>query len=151
MLRNTQNGNSVFVFALLGGSVVLFAVALFLLLKLPAYRILDTAKADPKPGAIAESQPEVKAEPQPEAKVELKTEATTESQSEDEAVIQPEANTDVATLMNTKLGDLLLASLLKDPDSAGRIVAQAIIQAEASTNEEEVSRPEAELKPEAKP
>jgi len=37
----------------------------------------------------------------------------------------------MATLMNMTLGDLLLSSLLKDPENAGRVFAQAIIQASA--------------------
>ncbi len=90
------------------------------------------AKATPKPEAQTEPVPNVKAEPKPEAKVELK----------------PEANTDVATLMNTTLGDVLLAGLAKDPESVGRIVAAAITQAEAGIATTKV--PEADAKPDAK-
>ena len=66
----------------------------------------------------SESRPEAKAEPKPEAKAESKPEVKAE----------PEANTDVATLMNTTLGDVLLAGLAKDPENVGRIVAAAITQ-----------------------
>ena len=59
--------------------------------------------------------------------------------------------------MNTTLGDVLLAGLAKDPESVGRIVAQAINQAEtpiaAAKPPEAEPEPEAkaELKPEAEP
>ena len=50
--------------------------------------------------------------------------------------------------MNTTLGDVLLAGLAKDPESVGRIVAQAINQAETPIVAAKV--PEAEPEP-AKP
>jgi hypothetical protein len=86
----------------------------------------------------SDSKPETKATPKPEAKAEPKPEAKAE----------PEANTDVATLMNTTLGDVLLAGLAKDPESVGRIVAAAITQAEASIAI--TKAPEADAKPDAK-
>jgi hypothetical protein len=88
--------------------------------------------------ASSESRPEAKAEPKPEAKAESKPEVKAE----------PEANTDVATLMNTTLGDVLLAGLAKDPENVGRIVAAAITQAEASSVAANV--PKAHAKPDAK-
>jgi H+-transporting ATPase len=105
------------------------------------------AKAEPKPEAKAAPQPEAKAETKPDAKAEPKPEAKAAPKPEAKAGPQPdakpkpeaktgktepksEANTDVATLMNTTLGDVLLAGLAKDPESVGRIVAQAINQAE---------------------
>ncbi len=131
------------------------------------------AKAEPKPEARAAAQSEAKAGPQPEAKAGPKPEAKAVPKSETRAVPQakakaapkpeakaepkPEANTDVATLMNTTLGDVLLAGLAKDPESVGRIVAQAINQAEtpiaAAKPPEAEPEPEAkaELKPEAEP
>ncbi len=114
------------------------------------------AKAAPKPEAIAEPQPEAKAEPkpkakaapQPEAKAEPKPEAKAAPQPEAKAEPKPEANTNVATLMNTTLGDVLLAGLAKDPESVGRIVAQAINQAE--TPIAAAKAPEADANPDAK-
>ena len=88
------------------------------------------AKATPKPEAKAEPKPEAKAGPKPEAKAEPKPKAKAEPKPEAKA--ESEANTDVATLMNTTLGEVLLAGLAKDPESVGRIVAAAITQAEAS-------------------
>jgi hypothetical protein len=108
------------------------------------------AKATPKPEAKAEPtpKPEAKAEPtpKPEAKAEPKPEAKAKPKPEVKA--EPEANTDVATLMNTTLGDVLLAGLAKDPENVGRIVAAAITQAEASSVAANV--PEAHAKPAAK-
>jgi hypothetical protein len=47
--------------------------------------------------------------------------------------------------MNTTLGDVLLAGILKDPDSAGRIIAEAITHAE--TPVAAAKAPEAEAGP----
>ena len=58
--------------------------------------------------------------------------------------------------MNTTLGDVLLAGLAKDPESVGRLVAQAINQAEtpiaAAKAAEAKPQPKAQAqpKPEAK-
>jgi H+-transporting ATPase len=99
-------------------------------------------KATPKPEAKTEPEPEAKAEPKPEP--EVKAEPKPEAKAEP----KPEANTDVATLMNTTLGDVLLAGLAKDPENVGRIVAAAITQAEASSAATNV--PEAHARPDAK-
>jgi len=40
----------------------------------------------------------------------------------------------ITLLMSTPLGDLLLSALVKDPESAGRFVTQAILQAQASSS-----------------
>ena len=117
-----------------------YALAWFLVndrVKLLAYRIFDPVKAAPQPEVKAEPKPETKAAPQPEAKAEPKPEA--------KAAHKPETNTDVVTLMDTKLGDVLLAGLAKDPESVGRIVAQAIDQAE--TPIAAAKAPEADAKP----
>jgi H+-transporting ATPase len=114
-------------------------------------------KAAPQPEARAEPKSEIKAAPQPEAKAQPKTEAKAAPQPEAKAEPKPETNSDVATLMNTTLGDVLLAGLAKDPESVGRIVAQAINQAEtpiaAATAPEAEPKPgaKAELKPKAEP
>jgi hypothetical protein len=104
------------------------------------------AKAAPAAGAKAEPQPEAKAAPQPDAKAAPAAEAKAEPAPEAKAAPQPDAkaapaaeakaepepddNTDVAKLMNTTLGDVLLAGVLKDPQGAGRIIAEAITRAE---------------------
>ena len=120
------------------------------------------AKATPKPEAQTEPVPNVKAKPKPEAEVEPKPEAKAEPKAEAQTVPnvkaepkpeaevepKPEANTDVATLMNRTLGDVLLAGLAKDPENVGRIVATAITQAEAGIAT--TKAPEADAKPDAK-
>ena len=44
----------------------------------------------------------------------------------------PPANSNVATLIDTKLGDVLMAEILKDPGGVGRMIAKAVTEAEAS-------------------
>jgi H+-transporting ATPase len=109
-------------------------------------------KAAPQPEAKTAPQPEAKsdakAEPNPDAKAEPKVETKAAPQPEAKAEAKPEANTGVATLMDTKLGDVLLAGLAKDPESVGRIVAAAITQAEASIAA--TKAPEAEPQPDAR-
>ena len=113
-------------------------------------------KAEPQPEAKAEPQPGAKAEPQPEAKAGAKPEAKVESKPEAEP--KPQSNASTATLLNTSLGDLLVAGLVKDPEDAGRIIAAAITQAGASiapakAHEADVERQpiaDAEPKPDAK-
>ena len=122
--------------------------------KLLAYRVLDAtiaapkqlAKTEPKPEAKAAPQPEAKpdtevepksaakAEAKPEAKPDAKLDAKAEPPAETKATPQPkakaepelQANTGAATLLNTSLGDLLVAGLAKDPEDAGRVIAAAI-------------------------
>ena len=152
-----------------------YALAWFLVtdpVKLLAYRILDPAKAGPKLEAKAEAksevnakpevelEPEVQPEPQPAAKAtpeagprpEAKpepqpaAEAKPEVKAKPEAEPKPEAKPDVAALLNTTFGEILVAGLGKDPEDAGRLIAQGIIQTEARIAAAKV--PEAE--PEAK-
>jgi hypothetical protein len=88
------------------------------------------AKAEGKPAAetgagqpkAADLRPEAKPAPQPEA------DATPQPDVEPE----PQAKSDVATLLNTTLGDILAVNLAKHPEEAGRIIAAAITQAAAN-------------------
>ena len=61
--------------------------------------------------------------PQPDAKTASKPEAKAEP--------NPDAKAGVAAALNTSLGDLLVAGLVKDPEDAGRVIAAAIAQIEA--------------------
>ena len=85
------------------------------------------SRAEPRPklrrSQTQNPRPRLKPRPrlQPEAKVEAKPEAEQ----------KPPASAGVAALLNTSLGDLLVAGLVKDPEDAGRIIAAAITQAEA--------------------
>src|ERR1035437_4978412 len=125
-----KDSGSVFVFALLGGSVALFAVPLSMLLKLRPYRILDPAKAESKPEAKAESKPKAKPESKPGTKTEPMPEAKAESKPETKAEPMPDANTDAPPLMNTTLSDLLLAALIKDPNE--RLLALGFVLGRSS-------------------
>ena len=97
--------------------------------------------------------PETKAAPKPEAKGAPETGAEAESKSEAGTEPKPEAKAGVAALLNTSLGDLLLAGLVRDPEDAGRIIAAAITQAEAPVATAKAPETKAEPKPEteAKP
>jgi hypothetical protein len=94
---------------------------------------LQIPKAEPPPGAKAEPEPEAKGEPQPEAKAAPSPAAKAEPPPETKAMPIPEPgeNTDITKLMHTTLGDVLLAGILKDPQGAGRMIAEAITHAEA--------------------
>jgi len=134
----------------LGASIVLFAAGSILL----GYRIYAPAKVLQSPqdpvvphsDAEAVPPPTVRVAPQPEAKVVPLPEAKTPPPSQTRATPSqdiksappPQANPDIAKLMNTTLGDLLLAACLKDPEGAGRIVAQAIVQAEGGMSPNKV-------------
>ena len=60
----------------------------------------------------------------------IRDRATPAPQSEAKTEPKPGDNTDITKLMNTTLGNILLAGILKDPESAGRIIADAITYAE---------------------
>ncbi len=127
--------------------------------KLLAYKVLDAGKVDAKIQAKAEPKPEAKvepkAEPLPEAKAEPKPEAKAEPKAEPQATgaaspksgddTQPasgstpkpepapqpaEGKANVTALFDRKLGDVLLAAILKDPADAGRLIAKEVSDAE---------------------
>ena len=54
----------------------------------------------------------------------------------------------MAALVGTSLGDIILAAALKDPEGVGRLVAQAITQAEPPDAGATLPEPKAEPKPE---
>jgi H+-transporting ATPase len=93
------------------------------------------AKTAPQPDPVpklpvkVETQSPVKAEPPSDAKPGStpKLEATTKSAAEPDH----EINSGAKTLMNTTLGDILVAGILKDPEDAGRIIADGIAQTKA--------------------
>ena len=64
--------------------------------------------------------------------------------------LAPSPHSGSATLLNTSLGDLLLAGLVKDPEDAGRIIAAAITQAEAPNAAAKAPETKAKPEPEAK-
>ena len=92
------------------------------------------APAEPKPDAKAPPRDAAKANPEPLPKAEpaAQPEPKPESQARAEPVSQPAAaNARVAALLDTKLGDVLLAAVLNDPANGGRLIARAISDAEA--------------------
>jgi H+-transporting ATPase len=91
------------------------------------------AKRAPESKAEAERTPDAKPEPQPAAK------------AKPEAEPKPEAKVDVTALLNTTLGEILMAGLVKDPEDAGRLIAQGIVQTKACMAA--AKAPEAEPEP----
>jgi hypothetical protein len=67
----------------------------------------------------------------PETKAAAETSAGVDQKSEAHAEPNQEASIGIAKLINTTLGDILLAGVLKDPEGAGRIIAEAISHAGA--------------------
>jgi hypothetical protein len=152
-----RSGNSAFVFAVFGSSVVLFAVALAMLLRRPSHPAAEPAqaespqrvtKAEPLPGAVSkaelsESRVVAVAQVGPHAHAAVVAEPAAQGAAAAAPPVpasmpvpataeapRAEARLDVATLMTAPLSDLLLAALCKDAAGARRIFAQAILQAE---------------------
>jgi ribonuclease E len=105
-------------------------------------------KAEPEAEVKPESDAKAEAEPKPEVKPEPQPAAEAKPEAKPEAEPKPEAKADVAVLLNTTLGEILVAGLVKDPEDAGRLIAQGIIQTEARLAA--VKAPEAAPEPEAK-
>ncbi len=162
------------------GIVWAYAFACFLItdpVKLLAYKVLDTVKADTRPSAEAEPkpdanaqphqvtetvkadakpvpkadpEPDAKAKPGPDAKAGPASQPTAKLASGDQGAPEPRprpnsgsqpttgpvpqpaaTNAKVTALLDTKLGDVLLAAVLKDPADGGRLIAKAISNAES--------------------
>ena len=82
--------------------------------------------ANPKPGPTSRPRPSPKPNPAAEANA-----RTRRAKVAPETEPSRDAKADVETLLNTTLGDLLVAGVVKDPEDAGHLIAAAIIQAEA--------------------
>jgi H+-transporting ATPase len=123
---------------------------------------MPEAKAEPKseaktaaepnakaaaPDVKAPAQPQEKAAPKPEAK----PEAEAAAQPQAEAAPKPEANSGVATLLDTSLGDLLVAGLVKDPEDAGRVIAAALTQVGTPAATPPEAEPKSNVPPAATP
>jgi H+-transporting ATPase len=140
------------------GIVWVYAFAWFLVtdpVKLLAYKILDKVKADTASSTRAEAKPEESAQlqpvteaikpgakPLPKAGPEPETKAGSTprpnappdagAHEQPEPMAQPAvANARVTALLDTKLSDLLLAAVMKDPADGGRLIARAISDAES--------------------
>ena len=104
-------------------------------------------KPDPKPDGNA--KPEVEAAPKSESVEQPRQEAAapTEADAKDkpqpkpavesETDPKPDDRPDIATLLDTTLGDVLLAGIIKNPGAAGRIIAEALSQAETPDDKAE--------------
>jgi hypothetical protein len=126
-----RGGGSVLVFILLGGSIVFFAIALYPLLTRCKDQVAIAFSAVLHSAAKVETRPATKPGTRPDEK------------------------SAIVILMNTRLGDLCGDDFLNDPERAGRIVAQAIVRAQAeiatTTMTMTTSQPDAELKSETQP
>jgi hypothetical protein len=128
----------------------------------PKAQTAPDIRAEPKPEAKSEPKagpgPDTKTEPKPEAKSEPKppptvaaspksgddTQPASGSTPKPESAPQPaEGKDNVTALFDRKLGDVLLAAVLKDPADAGRLIAKAISDAEP---QDETAKP-TETKP----
>ena len=137
----------------------------------PEAKTEPEAKRETKGALMSEAQADPKAEPKPEAKA--APEAESDAKSEGNAAPEPESGTnpkagskpetmvapeplasrDIAALLKTPLGDVLMSGLLKNPEDAGHLIAQGIMQIEAriaATNTHEAA-PEPEAKAETPP
>ena len=130
-------------------------------------------EAEPKPDAKLEAAPEAKTaprlmpspkrkwrpsprpklsrsqtqNPRPRLKPRPRLHRKPRSKPKPEAGPKPPAKADVAALLNTSLGDLLMAGLVKDPEDAGRIIAAAISQAKRASGPSRLRPKAREAKP----
>jgi outer membrane biosynthesis protein TonB len=108
-----------------------------------------TAAVNPEPEATVasepkdavEAQPKAEAIPQPETKVEPPAEPAPQTRPAAKSEPQLGPNTDLGKLLDTTLGDILVAALRKDPEGAGRIFARAVTQADASAPAAKAAEP----------
>jgi H+-transporting ATPase len=130
----------------------------------PAAKAEPDAKPTATPAAAPAPVPVAKAEPdaKPATKADAASAPAPAAKPEPDAKPAPEAHAvptpkaDVAGLFDMKLGDVLLAGLVKDPESIARLVSQAVENAEApksdnGTKSDVKPEPVAEPEPEAKP
>jgi len=160
-----KHANSALVFSLLGITMVVFATVLFMLLQPSAFAFLSSAKSAPEPKATVAPEPTAAVNPEPEATVASEPKDAVEAQPKAEAIPQSETkvespaepapktrpaaksepqlgpNTDLGKLLDTTLGDILVAALRKDPEGAGRIFARAVTQADASAPAAKAAEP----------
>jgi hypothetical protein len=85
----------------------------------------DAKPDEAKPEGKVEASPASKPEPQPAPKAGTKP-------AEAEPKLGSDGKIEGADLLDMKLGDVLLAGIAKDPQGAGRFIAQAIAEIEAA-------------------
>ena len=138
-----KDSQSPFVFGALGISMFLFLIASVAI----GYRLFGPTRSARQPATPETSPAEAKdAAPQvvksPHVPTAENTLATNSAK-----VPAPEANPELTKLMNTTLGEILLAAHLSNPEGAGSIVAQAVAQAGKNAV---AQLPPAEVKPATK-
>jgi H+-transporting ATPase len=101
--------------------------------------------AGPKPEGAAKPDPVGKAAPNDADKAEA-TAAAKPIPAPSDPPPHP-ANTDMATLLDTKLGDIILANVLKDPKAVAHLVTEAIAEAESSDARAKAPQQEAQAEP----
>jgi hypothetical protein len=134
-----EHANPVLVYFLLAATTLLFALVVAMLLKPGAFAFIGDGAAKPQSGD--DCAPAVQAGPEPHREAAVLQPGSDEKSSAEPSVeVAPAAKstaeipakTDLSILMNTTLGDILLAALRSDPEGAGRIFSRAITQAEIS-------------------
>jgi H+-transporting ATPase len=92
------------------------------------------AKSEPRSDAKPDgATPEVNAEASPASKPEPQLAPNAGAKSaESEPKLRPDGKIEGADLLDMKLGDVILAGIAKDPQGAGRFIAQAITELEAA-------------------
>jgi len=140
--------------------VWVYALAWFLVtdpVKLFTYHVLEATKPMAKTEPHAESKDKAetpdKAEAPPDVHAEAKSDTgpkipvKADPPSDVKPVLTPEAkaapklpaDTSATALANTTLGELLVAGLLTDPEDAGRVIADGIVQTKARIEAEKAS------------
>jgi hypothetical protein len=110
----------------------------------------NTARTAPQPDPV--SKLPAKVEPRPEAKIEPPSDAKPASEPEAKgpaAEAKSGVDTAVTTLMNTTLGELLVAGVLKYPEDAGQILEDGIVQTKAQIEAAKAPPPKVDPKPES--
>lgn len=137
-----EHANAGAVFFLLSVATLVFALVVLVLLKPGAFAfICDDTKTPQAAGESALAQELVTANhssavalPQPEAGPNRPTEPEVQASPAANGAAKVLASADLKILMNTTLGDVLLAAIRSDPEGAGRMVDQAINRAKVTVS-----------------
>jgi len=108
------------------------------------------AKRDPKVEATSGSaKPDKETMPKLDAMADLKPEAKREPAPKAKAGPEFDATAGSTNLLNTTLGDILLAGVLKDPEDSGRLIAAAVAGLKTNVVAAKPPEPAANPEPEA--
>jgi H+-transporting ATPase len=131
-----------------------YALAWFLLtdpVKLLAYRVLDATTAAParQPNTLPRSATKAAPEPVSKQPAQVETQMNVKPEHEPAAEPRPDVNTAVTTLMNTTIGELLVAGALKHPEDAAKLLADGSVQTKARTEAGKAPLPKVDPNPES--